>query len=125
MARKVEELRVFTRVRISADGIPGCIGRIEDIRPIEELPDVDEMRAELPRSILAEWGVSRLAMISYYMFPDQQVMFADMGQRFFERNIRASLPAESTVNRSLERTFRSIVLDKKTSPPAFSFNHNL
>jgi len=76
MARKVEELRVFTRVRISADGIPGCIGRIEDIRPIAELPDADEMRAELPRSILTEWGVSRVAMISYYMFPDNQVMFA-------------------------------------------------
>ncbi len=80
------ELRVLTRVRISAEGIPACIGRIEDIRPIAELPDTDEMRADVPRSILAEWGVTRVAMISYYQFPEQQVMFAalELGGLWFD-----------------------------------------
>jgi hypothetical protein len=55
---------------------------------------------------------------------DLHAMFMDMGQRFFERNIRGSLSPESSVNRSLERTFRSVVLEEKESPLAFSFNHN-
>lgn len=62
--------------------------------------------------------------VGFVRLVDLNAMFADMGQRFFERNIRASLPAESSVNRSLERTFRNVVLDQKTSPLAFSFNHN-
>ena len=62
--------------------------------------------------------------VGFVRLVDLQAMFADMGQRFFERNIRSSLPPESTVNRSLERAFRSAVLDEKESPLAFAFNHN-
>lgn len=62
--------------------------------------------------------------VGFVRLIDLHAMFVDMGQRFFERNIRASLPAESTVNRSLERSFRSVVLDQKDSPLAFAFNHN-
>jgi hypothetical protein len=70
------ELRTFTRVRIAAEGLGGCIGRIEDIRTPAELPDIpDGMPAELPRSVFEEWGVSRIALISYYAFPEQQYLF--------------------------------------------------
>ncbi len=62
--------------------------------------------------------------VGFVRLVDLYAMFADMGQRFFERNIRASLPPESTVNRSLDRAFRSIILDGKDSPLAFPFNHN-
>lgn len=62
--------------------------------------------------------------VGFVRLVDLHSMFVDMGQRFFERNIRASLPAESTVNRSLERAFRSVVLDEKDSPLEFAFNHN-
>ena len=62
--------------------------------------------------------------VGFVRLVDLHAMFVDMGQRFFERNIRASLPEESTVNRSLERAFRSAVLDEKVSPLAFPFNHN-
>lgn len=68
---------MLTRVKISAEGLETCIGRIEDIRPPSEVPDIpDVMAGEIPRSILEEWGVTRIAMISYHNYPGQQVMFA-------------------------------------------------
>jgi len=54
---------------------------------------------------------------------DIQTIFADMGQRFFERNIRGALSPEGSVNRSLKATFRR-VLEEKESPQVFAFNHN-
>ncbi|HQW06911.1 MAG: AIPR family protein [Flavobacteriales bacterium] len=51
-------------------------------------------------------------------------MFRHMGSRFFERNIRHSLPEDGSVNRILERAFRDIGIDKKLEPAMFAFNHN-
>ena len=62
--------------------------------------------------------------VGFVRLVDLHGMYLDMGQRFFERNIRASLPAESAVNWSLERAFKAIVLDENDSPHAFAFNHN-
>lgn len=62
--------------------------------------------------------------VGFVRLVDLHAMYLDMGQRFFERNIRASLPAESAVNRSLERALKRIVLDGKESPRVFAFNHN-
>lgn len=62
--------------------------------------------------------------VGFVRLVDLHAMYVDMGQRFFERNIRASLPAESAVNWSLERTFKRIILDEKESPQVFAFNHN-
>lgn len=62
--------------------------------------------------------------VGFVRLVDLHAMYVDMGQRFFERNIRASLPAESAVNWSLQRTFKAIILDEKESPHAFAFNHN-
>ncbi|MGH7178015.1 MAG: AIPR family protein [Tepidisphaeraceae bacterium] len=62
--------------------------------------------------------------IGFVRLVDLQAMFADMGQRFFERNIRAALPPEGAVNRALKATFKRIILDEKESPQVFAFNHN-
>jgi len=62
--------------------------------------------------------------VGFVRLVDLHAMFADMGQRFFERNIRAALPQEGGVNRSLFNTFKRIVLDEKESPHVFAFNHN-
>src|SRR5262245_52574869 len=80
-AAVAEELRMFTRVKISVAGGRTAIGRIEDIRRPEDMPDIAGSGAPTdgefaPRSILKEWGVSRLAMISYDVWPGQTVMFA-------------------------------------------------
>jgi hypothetical protein len=62
--------------------------------------------------------------IGFVRLLDLQSMFVDLGQRFFERNIRAALPPEGGVNRALKSTFKRIILDEKESPQAFAFNHN-
>ena len=51
-------------------------------------------------------------------------MFRHMGSRFFERNIRHSLPEDGSVNRVLQKAFRDIGIDKKLDPAMFAFNHN-
>lgn len=51
-------------------------------------------------------------------------MYRDMGQRFFERNIRAALDENESVNRSIMKAFKQIVLDDEDDPSVFAFNHN-
>lgn len=55
---------------------------------------------------------------------DLEKMYRDMGGRFFERNIRAALPEDEAVNRSIQQSIRRIVLDGKEDPRVFAFNHN-
>lgn len=47
-----------------------------------------------------------------------------MGQRFFERNIRSSLPEDGAVNRALLKALQNIVLDEKDDAADFAFHHN-
>jgi AIPR protein len=51
-------------------------------------------------------------------------MYREMGQRFFERNIRAGLSADRSANRSIRQALTEIVLQEKGSPEVFAFNHN-
>ncbi len=55
---------------------------------------------------------------------DLYSMYRQMGARFFERNIRFSLPDDGSVNRVLLRAFRDIAIDKRTDAASFAFNHN-
>jgi hypothetical protein len=72
-------LRPNSKVRISAAGQGAAIGRVEDIRPPAEIPDLAGFsdRGEFaPRQIMLEWGVTRVAMISYHANGEQELMFA-------------------------------------------------
>jgi AIPR protein len=62
--------------------------------------------------------------IGFIRLNDLHSMLQDMGQRFFERNIRDALPADKAVNRSIERSLKRIVLDAQDDPSIFAFNHN-
>jgi hypothetical protein len=62
--------------------------------------------------------------IGFIRLKDLHSMLQDMGQRFFERNIRDALPADKAVNRSIERSLKRIVLDAEEDPSIFAFNHN-
>ncbi len=53
-----------------------------------------------------------------------RTMFVAMGGRFFERNIRFSLPEETAPNRAISKALKEIVLDGKQAPTVFVFNHN-
>lgn len=62
--------------------------------------------------------------IGFIRLVDLNTMYREMGERFFERNIRAALPEDVSVNRSISRSIRRIVLEAKEDPRAFAFNHN-
>jgi len=63
-------------------------------------------------------------LIGFVRLTDLHGMYRDMGQRFFERNIRSALPEEGAVNLALERAYRRIVMDNKDEPTVFVFDHN-
>lgn len=91
-------LRNGQQIKISAPGLGKCYGRVDDVRPINQLPaieDVDALAREAgytdsgaaARSILGECGASHIAIISYRMTPTQLVAFAvfAIGGEWFDR----------------------------------------
>jgi hypothetical protein len=62
--------------------------------------------------------------VGFIKLMDLLSMYRDMKQRFFERNIRASLSENEAVNRSISKALKSIIIDGSESPSAFAFNHN-
>lgn len=62
--------------------------------------------------------------VGFLRLTDLQNIYEDMGQRLFDRNIRAALSGEEAVNRSLAQSFKRIVLDGSEPASVFAFNHN-
>jgi hypothetical protein len=62
--------------------------------------------------------------VGFMRLVDLHAMYREMGQRFFERNIRAALDADAAVNRSIQQSLRRIILDEKEDASVFAFNHN-
>jgi len=62
--------------------------------------------------------------VGFIRLLDLHKMYKEMGERFFERNIRAALPEDEAVNRSIQQSIRRIVLEGKEDPRIFAFNHN-
>lgn len=62
--------------------------------------------------------------IAFARLTDLHGMYLDMGQRFFERNIRAALSEDEAPNRAITKSLRDIVLEEKEAAAAFAFNHN-
>jgi hypothetical protein len=62
--------------------------------------------------------------VGFARLTDLHEMYKSMGQRFFDRNIRAALAGEGGVNRSILKAFRQILIDRDEHPSVFAFNHN-
>jgi hypothetical protein len=76
-------------------------------------------------SPLLRHGPNAEAMhVGFVRLMDLHEMHAAMGQRFFDRNIRAALKGEGAVNRSILKAFKEVVIDQELHPSVFSFNHN-
>ena len=97
---------------------PVRVGTVADHRHTRVYPlaVTDVLRASGPGGEAMHVGFVRLA--------DLHAMHAEMGPRFFERNIRYGLGSNESVNRVLGRAFKQIVLEGKLEPAAFAFNHN-
>ena len=74
---------------------------------------------------LARTGpAGEILTVGFLRLMDLHQIYEDMGQRLFDRNIRAALSGEEAVNRSLARSFKRIVLDGSEPASVFEFNHN-
>lgn len=79
---------------------------------------------ELDDTVTRSGPNGEIMTIGFIRLVDLYAMYREMGQRFFERNIRAALPEDEAVNRSIENSIKRIILDDKESPKVFVFNHN-
>ena len=79
---------------------------------------------ELADCLSSAGSAGQHMLIGFVRLTDLYGMYRDMGQRFFERNIRSALPEEGAVNLALERAYRRIVMDGKDEPAVFVFDHN-
>jgi hypothetical protein len=62
--------------------------------------------------------------IGFVPLIDLYGIYAVLGRGFLARNIRFALPPNSYVNRSLARTFASMLLQRSCDPALFPFHHN-
>jgi hypothetical protein len=65
-----------------------------------------------------------LMTVGFMRLTDLHAMYKEMGQRFFSRNIRSGLSEEEAVNRSIQQSLQDAVLEGRTDPSCFAFNHN-
>jgi len=96
----------------------GKVGPVVDHRHTRSyrLPITEMLSRKGPNEEIMYVGFVRLV--------DLQEMYRDMGQRFFERNIRYGLGGNEVVNRAISRSLKQIILDGRESADVFSFNHN-
>lgn len=67
---------------------------------------------------------SEMMHLGFLRLNDLLSMYHDMGQRFFERNIRYGLGNSEAVNRAISKALKQVVLENTEPPEVFAFNHN-
>ncbi len=79
---------------------------------------------ELDATVCREGPRGEKMTVGFIRLADLHAMHKEMGPRFFERNIRAALPEDKAVNRSIQQSLKKIVIDDRDSAKIFAFNHN-
>jgi hypothetical protein len=98
--------------------------RTRKVGPITHLRKTHTYPIELEETVTRAGPDDEKMMISFIRLIDLYSMYRKMGGRFFERNIRAALPEDEAVNRSIQQSIKRIVIDGTESPAVFAFNHN-
>jgi hypothetical protein len=62
--------------------------------------------------------------VGFIRLADLNLMHRDIGQRFFDSNIRYGLGESEAVNRAIGRALKATIIDKTEQPSVFAFNHN-
>lgn len=98
--------------------------RTRKIGPITHLRKTHTYPLRLEETVTRTGPNGETMTIGFIRLVDLNSMYKEMGQRFFERNIRAALPEDEAVNRSIQQSLKRIVLDDKEDVRVFAFNHN-
>ncbi|WFU25126.1 AIPR family protein [Bradyrhizobium sp. CB1717] len=77
----------------------------------------------LPHVITSKTEAEEQLHVGFVGIVDLYKMFREMGQRLFERNIRAGLDPDGPINKKIRAAFADVV-EGKSSASAFVFNHN-
>jgi len=96
-------------------------GRVGVVRNPRQTTTFD---VPLNNSLVAEGPAGQKMHIGFIRLADLSRMHRDLGQRFFDSNIRYGLGEGEAVNRAISNALKQIILDQSESPDVFAFNHN-
>jgi hypothetical protein len=91
--------------------------------PPRQVPDSHTIAFSEKASLQTLDGDKKL-YVGFVSLWDLYKMYQSLGNKFFNRNIRAGLFADNPPNRKIREALAAIVLKKQVSPSVFSFNHN-
>jgi hypothetical protein len=98
--------------------------RTRKVGPTAHLRKTHSYPVHLDETVTRTGPNGETMTIEFIRLIDLDAMYREMGQRFFERNIRAALPEDEAVNRSSQQSLKRIAIDGKEDPQVFAFNHN-
>jgi hypothetical protein len=104
--------------------------------PIELRIDIISDKPNLPPTPLSQSYVFEIAdtidatyddrrlVVGFVRLMDLLRVYKSLGQRFFDRNIRAGLSPDNPPNKRIRAALAEIVLNEKEDPAVFAFRHN-
>ncbi|MGH7822013.1 MAG: AIPR family protein, partial [Candidatus Binatia bacterium] len=98
--------------------------RTRKVGPTTHLRKTHTYPVQLDETVTRAGPNGETMTIGFIRLVDLNAMYREMNQRFFERNIRAALPEDEAVNRSIQQSLKRIVIDGKEDANVFAFNHN-
>jgi hypothetical protein len=98
--------------------------RTRKVGPTTHLRKTNTYPVQLDETVTRAGPTDETMTIGFIRLVDLHAMYREMGQRFFERNIRGALPEDEAVNRSIQQSLKRIVIDGKEDAKVFAFNHN-
>jgi len=96
-------------------------GRVGVLRDPRQTTTFDVPLTDL---VVVEGPSGQKMHIGFIRLVDLNSMHRDLGQRFFDSNIRYGLGEDQAVNRAISNTLKQIVLDQTEVAAVFAFNHN-
>ena len=96
-------------------------GRVGVVRDPRQTTTFDVPLTDL---VVVDGPAGQKMHIGFIRLVDLNRMHRDLGQRFFDSNIRYGLGEGEAVNRAISNTLKQIVLDQTEPPGVFVFNHN-
>lgn len=96
-------------------------GLVNPVRDVVHTTTFDVLLTDL---VVVDGPAGQKMHIGFIRLVDLDRMHQDLGQRFFDSNIRYGLGEGVAVNRAISNTLKQIVLDQSEHPGVFVFNHN-
>jgi len=92
--------------------------------PRSEVRSARSFQLSMVETITRKGPAAEVMRIGFVPMLDLLSMYRQLGQAFFERNIRAGLSDDEAPNRAIAAALRRIVTELSEDPRVFAFNHN-